>query len=121
MNRQISRVALFGLLLLAARQDNEIQRVAQFEIKRGLILASDGHTVLASNVKRKAGGKLPEPARGSGAGIHMPPPSYWPFLAAWGILIFFVGFLVGVKLPIILAGAALLLVSVFNWAFEPVE
>ncbi|HEV2291082.1 MAG TPA: cytochrome c oxidase subunit I [Gemmatimonadales bacterium] len=71
--------------------------------------------------KRKAGGKLPEPARGSGAGIHMPPPSYWPFLAAWGILIFFVGFLVGVKLPIILAGAALLLVSVFNWAFEPVE
>ncbi|HET7024907.1 MAG TPA: cytochrome c oxidase subunit I [Gemmatimonadales bacterium] len=71
--------------------------------------------------KRKAGGTLPEPVRGSGAGIHMPPPSYWPFFAAWGILIFLVGFLVGVKLPIILAGAALLLVSVFNWAFEPVE
>jgi penicillin-binding protein A len=75
MNRQISRVALLALLLLsalvvattywqtwasgglAARQDNEIQRVAQFEIKRGLIYASDGHTVLASNVKRKAGGQ----------------------------------------------------------------
>jgi penicillin-binding protein A len=75
MNNQISRVALFALVLLAAlvvattywqtwaagglaaRQDNEIQRVAQFEIKRGLIYASDGHTVLASNVKRKAGGK----------------------------------------------------------------
>ena len=73
MNRQISRVALFSLLLLAAlvvattywqtwasgglaaRQDNEIQRVAQFEIKRGLIYASDGHTLLASNVRRKAG------------------------------------------------------------------
>jgi len=75
MNRQISRVALFALLLLAAlvvattywqtwasgglaaRQDNEIQRVAQFEIKRGLIFASDGHTVLASNVRRKVGGQ----------------------------------------------------------------
>jgi penicillin-binding protein A len=74
MNRQISRVALFSLVLLAslvvattywqtwasgglaARQDNEIQRVAQFEIRRGLILAADGHTVLATNVRRKAAG-----------------------------------------------------------------
>jgi peptidoglycan glycosyltransferase len=72
MNRQISRVALFALILLAslivattywqtwaagglaARQDNEIQRVAQFEIKRGLIYASDGKTVLAANVRRKS-------------------------------------------------------------------
>ena len=70
MNNQISRVALFSLVLLAAlvvattywqtwasgglaaRQDNEIQRVAQFEIKRGLIYAADGHTVLAGNVRR---------------------------------------------------------------------
>jgi peptidoglycan glycosyltransferase len=75
VNRQISRVALFTLVLLAAlvvattywqtwasgglaaRQDNEIQRVAQFEIKRGLILAADGHTVIASNVRRKRGGQ----------------------------------------------------------------
>jgi len=75
MNRQISRVALFALLLLsalvvattywqtwasgglAARQDNEIERVAQFEIKRGLIFASDGHTVLATNIHRKVGGQ----------------------------------------------------------------
>jgi penicillin-binding protein A len=75
VNRQISRVAIFALVLLAslvvgttywqtwasgglaARQDNEIQRVAQFEIKRGLIFAADGHTVLASNLRRKAGGQ----------------------------------------------------------------
>jgi peptidoglycan glycosyltransferase len=75
VNRQISRVALFSLVLLAAlvvgttywqtwavgglaaRQDNEIQRVAQFEIKRGLIFASDGHTVLASNLRRKRAGQ----------------------------------------------------------------
>jgi peptidoglycan glycosyltransferase len=75
MNRQISRVSLIALGLLAAlivattywqtwasgglaaRQDNEIQRVAQLEIKRGLILASDGKTVLAANIKKKAGGE----------------------------------------------------------------
>jgi penicillin-binding protein A len=75
MNRQISRLSLFALLLLAAliaattywqawaapglaaKQDNAIERVAQFEIKRGLIYASDGKTVLANNVRRKAGGQ----------------------------------------------------------------
>ena len=74
MNRQISRVSVIALLLLAslivgttywqswaagglaARQDNAIQRVAEFKIKRGLIYASDGHTVLAANKKvTKAG------------------------------------------------------------------
>ena len=57
MNKQISRVAIVALLLLAslivattywqvvggaglaAKQDNAIQRVAQFQIKRGLIYA----------------------------------------------------------------------------------
>jgi penicillin-binding protein A len=41
---------------LADRQDNEIQRVAQFSIKRGLIRASDG-TILASNRIKKVGGQ----------------------------------------------------------------
>jgi peptidoglycan glycosyltransferase len=75
MNQQISRVALVSLLLLAAlivattywqawaapglaaKQDNAIQRVAQFRIKRGLIYASDGKTVLAKNVRVKKGGQ----------------------------------------------------------------
>ena len=73
MNRQISRIALLSLLLLsalivattywqvwaspglAARQDNAIQRVAQFRIRRGLIYASDGKTVLAANTAKKTG------------------------------------------------------------------
>ena len=68
MNKQISRVAMVALLLLAslivattywqsweaptlaAKQDNAIQRVAQFRIKRGLIYAADGKTVLAANI-----------------------------------------------------------------------
>jgi peptidoglycan glycosyltransferase len=75
MNRQISRIALVALLLLAslivattywqtwapgslkAKQDNAIQRVAQFRIDRGKIYASDGKTVLAQNVKKKSAGQ----------------------------------------------------------------
>jgi penicillin-binding protein A len=73
VNKQISAISLVALVLLAslivattywqawdapslaARQDNAIQRVAQFRIKRGLIYASDGKTVLAANVKKKVG------------------------------------------------------------------
>ena len=75
MNRQIARLATASMILivvlivattywqtwasagLADRQDNSIQRVAQFKIKRGAIYASDGRTVLATNVKRKVGGQ----------------------------------------------------------------
>jgi penicillin-binding protein A len=75
MNAQISRVAVAALVLLsslivattywqtwaaaglAERRDNTIQRVAEFEIDRGRILASDGRTVLARNVRKKVGGK----------------------------------------------------------------
>jgi peptidoglycan glycosyltransferase len=41
---------------LAAKQDNAIQRVAQFKIERGLIYATDG-TVLAANRLRKQHGQ----------------------------------------------------------------
>jgi penicillin-binding protein A len=74
VNRQIARLALVAVGLvtalivattywqtwasagLADRQDNEIQRVAQFSIKRGLIRAADG-TILASNRIRKIAGQ----------------------------------------------------------------
>jgi penicillin-binding protein A len=74
VNRQITRVAVTALVLLAAlivattywqswaaagladRQDNAIQRVAQFQIKRGEIFAADG-TRLARRVVRKVEGK----------------------------------------------------------------
>ena len=66
MNRQIVRLSLGALALITAlivattywqtwasagladRQDNSIQRVAQFKIRRGLIYAADGKTVLAN-------------------------------------------------------------------------
>jgi penicillin-binding protein A len=75
VNRQITRVAVAALVLLAAlivgttylqawaasdladRQDNAIQRVAQFTVKRGLIYAADGRTVLADNTSRRVSGQ----------------------------------------------------------------
>ncbi|MGH7513162.1 MAG: cytochrome c oxidase subunit I, partial [Gemmatimonadales bacterium] len=71
--------------------------------------------------KRARGGKLPEPPRVSGQGIHLPHPSYWPLVAALGV----VGLMIGVILEPhigpwgIIAGAAILFFGVFNWAFEP--
>ncbi len=75
MNRQITRLAVVGLVLLAAlvvgttywqawaasgladRQDNSIQRVAEFSVKRGKIYAAGGRVVLADNVRRKVDGR----------------------------------------------------------------
>jgi peptidoglycan glycosyltransferase len=75
LNRQITRVAVAAIVLLAAlivgttywqawaasgladRQDNQLQRVAEFSVKRGKIYAADGKTVLADNVKRKVAGQ----------------------------------------------------------------
>ena len=75
MNRQITRVAVVALVLLASlivattywqayaapdlaeKQDNSIQRVAQFTVKRGEIYAADGRTLLAANRRVRAGGQ----------------------------------------------------------------
>ena len=75
MNRQITRLAVASIALIAAlivattywqtwaaggleaRQDNAIQRVAEFTIDRGRIYAADGKTVLAKNVRRRMHGK----------------------------------------------------------------
>jgi cytochrome c oxidase subunit I len=72
-------------------------------------------------MKREQGGLLPEPKRVSGAGIHMPNASYWPFLAALGLLLFFVGCLLIPKLGPwgLIIGMSVLFFSVYNWAFEP--
>jgi cytochrome c oxidase subunit 1 len=72
-------------------------------------------------LKRQRGGQLPEPARVSGQGIHMPNPSYWPVVAAIGVLGVFLGLMfvhhfgpLGVA-----AGVAVLFLGVYMWAFEP--
>jgi cell division protein FtsI/penicillin-binding protein 2 len=75
VNRQITRLAVSGVVLIASlivattywqtwaaaglkdRQDNAIQRVAQFTIDRGTIYAGDGRTVLAENRRVRRAGK----------------------------------------------------------------
>jgi cytochrome c oxidase subunit 1 len=71
--------------------------------------------------KRQRGGMLPEPARVSGAGIHMPNPSYWPLVTALGILGFFVFLMVMGHTGIwpVIASFAILLLGVYKWAYEP--
>jgi peptidoglycan glycosyltransferase len=75
VNHQITRLASFGLVLLVAlivgttywqtwaagsladKQDNSIQRVAQFTVKRGKIFGPKGHVIYATNVRRKVNGQ----------------------------------------------------------------
>ena len=75
MNRQITRLAVTAVVFIGAlivattywqtwavasladRQDNAIERVAEFTIKRGRILAGDGRTVIATSVPRRVNGK----------------------------------------------------------------
>ena len=70
--------------------------------------------------KRAHGGRLPEPARTSGAGIHLPNPSIWPLLAAVGVTAVFVALMLSPKLGPwgIVASVSLLFFSVYNWVFE---
>ena len=71
-------------------------------------------------MKREHGGQLPEPQRTSGAGIHLPNPSYWPIVTALALPTIFTGVLVLPKVGpwIIVAGVALLFFGTFRWAFE---
>jgi peptidoglycan glycosyltransferase len=75
VNKQVSHIGIAALALLSAlvigttywqtwanaglanRQDNDIRLVAQFTIKRGKIYASDGRTLLATNVTRDRAGQ----------------------------------------------------------------
>jgi penicillin-binding protein A len=75
LNKQVSHIGIAALVLLSAlivgttywqtwanaglanRQDNDIRLVAQFTIKRGKIYASDGRTLLATNVTKARAGQ----------------------------------------------------------------
>jgi cytochrome c oxidase subunit 1 len=72
-------------------------------------------------LRRANGGTLPEPARVSGKGIHLPSPSYWPIVTAFGTALTLVGFLMHVNLAVILAGVAITMIGIFSWAFEPAD
>jgi cytochrome c oxidase subunit 1 len=70
--------------------------------------------------KREHGGALPEPRAGSGAGIHLPNPSYWPLVTAFGVAGLFVGIMMSPKWGPwgIIVAVALLFFGLYNWLFE---
>jgi cytochrome c oxidase subunit 1 len=73
------------------------------------------------DAKRQAGGKLPEPVRTSGEGIHLPNPSIWPLVTSVGVTAVFVALMLHEKVgPIgIAAAVSVLFFGVYRWAFEP--
>ena len=52
--------------------------------------------------------------------VHVPGGSFWPVVAALGILLLGIGALLQ-ALPVVIGGGAVLFVSVYAWAFEPFE
>ncbi|MBA3259905.1 MAG: cytochrome c oxidase subunit I [Gemmatimonadales bacterium] len=70
--------------------------------------------------KRQRGTTLPEPDPGTGAGIHIPPPSYWPLVSAVGVTAIFVALMLSPKIgPWGIFGAiALTFFGIYNWLFE---
>jgi cytochrome c oxidase subunit 1 len=73
--------------------------------------------------KRGRTAPLPEPARVSGAGIHLPNPSYWPLVTAIGLTAVFTSLMVlghtGGHVWAVVAAVLLLFFGVYRWAFEP--
>jgi cytochrome c oxidase subunit I len=72
-------------------------------------------------MKRERRGQLPEPARVSGAGIHMPNPSFWPGVAAIGVLSVLLSLMFLSQFgPLgVVVAVGILFLGVFKWAFEP--
>jgi cytochrome c oxidase subunit 1 len=71
--------------------------------------------------KRERGGPLPEPPLVSGKGIHLPAPSFWPLVAAVGVTLIFVGFILSAKVGPwgLVIGVSTLFFGIYNWVFEP--
>jgi cytochrome c oxidase subunit 1 len=70
--------------------------------------------------KRENRGALPEPRAGSGAGIHLPNPSYWPLVSAVGVAALFAGIMMSPRWGPwgIVVAVALLFFGIYNWLFE---
>jgi cytochrome c oxidase subunit 1 len=54
------------------------------------------------------------------APIHVPGGSWWPMITAFGLPIMAIG-AISHLIPIVLVGAAVLIVGIYRWAYEPFE
>jgi len=64
-------------------------------------------------------GESPAPAAAPGP-IHVPPGSWWPLVAAAGLPIMATAVLMK-SLAVALVGAAVLVLGIYRWAYEPFE
>ena len=51
--------------------------------------------------------------------VHLPQPSYWPFVSAIGLLVGAYGLMYSIPAAVI--GAAITTIAVYSWSFEPVN
>jgi cytochrome c oxidase subunit 1 len=70
--------------------------------------------------KRARGGPLPEPSPGTGAGIHIPNPSYWPVVSAIGVTAIFTSLMTAPKTGYwgVIVAVSILFFGLYNWLFE---
>jgi heme/copper-type cytochrome/quinol oxidase subunit 1 len=64
-------------------------------------------------------GEAQAPAR-SGGPVHVPPGSWWPLVAAAGLPIMATA-VVAKLLVLAFVGAAVLVIGIYRWAYEPFE
>jgi hypothetical protein len=65
-------------------------------------------------------GPMADPPATPPAPIHVPGGSWWPLITAAALPIMATGAIARL-LPLVLVGAAVLIVGVYRWAYEPFE
>ena len=63
------------------------------------------------------GAEIAQP--GNGEGVHLPAPSYWPIVVAFGIPV--VGYGLIFSLWLVIPGALITLAGLYGWALEPAD
>ncbi|MFL2761582.1 MAG: cytochrome c oxidase subunit I [Dehalococcoidia bacterium] len=77
------------------------------------------------NTKNEDSGYLPMPAAGGSEDaeehhdIHLPQPSYWPIILSFGLMLLGFGFIYNFYVGGL--GAAIAMIAVYAWSFEPVN
>ena len=71
-------------------------------------------------VKKRTANAVVEPTEGIDPhSIHLPQPSYWPFVVSMGLLIGGYGLIYNIAVAIL--GATISMIAVYAWSFEPVN
>ena len=71
-------------------------------------------------VKKRTANAVVEPTEGIDPhSIHLPQPSYWPFVVSVGLLIGGYGLIYNIAVAIL--GATISMIAVYAWSFEPVN